>query len=142
MTGRCTTSRPTETDVRPKDFPSTDTDDDDRSARSGQTPIGARRLRTLDLHKHCNSVDFGRCGLWRTVHGEQIPTIGVGWEPSNRRRRVGDCEYGTDALEIGYRHIDTAEHYDNQSEIGNAIANSSVDRGRTLPDDESLENES
>jgi len=62
---------------------------------------------------------------WRTVHGEQIPTIGLGTYELDG----GECANTVrDALEIGYRHIDTAEHYDNQSEIGNAIANSSVDR--------------
>jgi len=50
---------------------------------------------------------------WRTVHGEQIPTIGLGTYELDG----GECAENTvrDALEIGYRHIDTAEHYDNQS---------------------------
>jgi len=33
-----------------------------------------------------------------------------------------------EALELGYRHVDTAEYYDNQAEVGDAIAQSAVDR--------------
>jgi 2,5-diketo-D-gluconate reductase B len=33
-----------------------------------------------------------------------------------------------DALETGYRHVDTAQMYDNEREVGEAIADSAVDR--------------
>lgn len=40
-----------------------------------------------------------------------------------------DCEEGVaDALAIGYRFIDTAEGYKNETQVGNAIARSSVPR--------------
>jgi diketogulonate reductase-like aldo/keto reductase len=47
-----------------------------------------------------------------------IPTIGLGtWQLLGRK-----CEEVVEkALEIGYRHIDTAEIYENQTEIGRAI---------------------
>lgn len=54
-----------------------------------------------------------------------MPSIGYGtWN------RDGDAAYRgvTDALEIGYRHIDTAEGYKNEEFVGKAIADSGVDR--------------
>ena len=54
-----------------------------------------------------------------------IPQIGYGtWN------RAGDEAYRgvRDALEIGYRHIDTAEGYDNEEHVGRAIADSDVPR--------------
>ncbi len=51
--------------------------------------------------------------------GSEIPQIGLGtW------RLYGDQAYSTvrEALAIGYRHIDTAKLYDNEVEIGRAIA--------------------
>jgi 2,5-diketo-D-gluconate reductase B len=54
-----------------------------------------------------------------------IPKIGFGtW------KRNGDEAYRTvqAALEIGYRHIDTAEAYGNEVEVGRAIAESGIPR--------------
>ena len=56
-------------------------------------------------------------------HGERIPKIGLGtWN-----LRGDECRREVKrALEIGYRHIDTAEFYQNESEIGAAISKSNV----------------
>ena len=54
-----------------------------------------------------------------------IPQIGFGtWN------RKGEQAYRTvrDALEIGYRHVDTAEGYDNEEHVGRAIADSGIPR--------------
>lgn len=54
-----------------------------------------------------------------------IPQIGFGtW------MRSGDDGYRAvlDALEVGYRHIDTAEAYDNEQDVGKAIALSGLGR--------------
>ena len=59
------------------------------------------------------------------THGVRIPAIGLGtWQLNGdvARRMVGY------ALEIGYRHIDTAQMYGNESEVGQAIARSAVPR--------------
>ena len=55
-----------------------------------------------------------------------IPPIGFG-----TYKHLGDtCVRSvTDALEIGYRHIDTAEMYGNEREVGKAIAGSGIKRG-------------
>jgi len=60
-----------------------------------------------------------------TRFGISIPSIGLGtWELRGRKcRRVV-----RKALEIGYRHIDAAAMYENESEVGSGIADSSVDR--------------
>jgi 2,5-diketo-D-gluconate reductase B len=59
------------------------------------------------------------------AHGARIPAIGLGtWQLDGdvARRMVGY------ALEIGYRHIDTAQMYGNETEVGAAIASSAVAR--------------
>ena len=54
-----------------------------------------------------------------------MPAVGLGtW-----RLRGWDCRDAvSDALELGYRHIDTAQAYGNEDDVGAAIAASDVDR--------------
>jgi 2,5-diketo-D-gluconate reductase B len=61
-----------------------------------------------------------------TVQGTDIPRLGYGtWQVTGR-----DATDGVrDALEIGYRHIDTARAYGNEAEVGEGLAASGVDRG-------------
>jgi len=55
----------------------------------------------------------------------EIPALGVGtFQLSGEQAR----ETVTTALDLGYRHVDTAEYYDNERAVGDAIARSSVDR--------------
>lgn len=60
-----------------------------------------------------------------TVQGVEVPALGFG-----TARITGDeCRTAVeDALELGYRHIDTAQMYDNEEAVGDAISDSSVDR--------------
>ncbi len=60
-----------------------------------------------------------------TKFGLSIPSIGLGtWELRGQEcRRVI-----REALELGYRHIDTAAMYENESEVGSGIVDSGVDR--------------
>jgi 2,5-diketo-D-gluconate reductase B len=60
-----------------------------------------------------------------TVQGTDVPRIGFGtWQLTGRQAEDGV----RDALEIGYRHIDTARMYANEAQVGAAIADSGVDR--------------
>ncbi|MEV4479050.1 aldo/keto reductase [Micromonospora coxensis] len=57
--------------------------------------------------------------------GNTIPQLGFGVyqiEPKDTVEAVGK------ALEIGYRHIDTAEMYGNEAEVGEAVRRSGLDR--------------
>jgi len=59
------------------------------------------------------------------VQGAAIPRIGLGtWQLQ------GNACYRAvlSALELGYRHFDTAEIYDNEAQVGRAIADSGVAR--------------
>jgi 2,5-diketo-D-gluconate reductase B len=59
------------------------------------------------------------------AQGAAIPKIGFGtWQLTGPQ-----CvEAVRDALELGYRHVDTARVYDNERDIGRAVAESGVDR--------------
>ena len=61
-----------------------------------------------------------------TVQGTEIPRLGYGtWQVTGK-----DATEGVrDALEIGYRHIDTARAYENEAEVGEGLAAGGVDRG-------------
>lgn len=58
-------------------------------------------------------------------NGVEIPVLGFGVfqiAPEETEKAV------LDAIEVGYRHIDTAQAYFNEKEVGNAIKNSGIDR--------------
>lgn len=62
--------------------------------------------------------------------GHQIPTVGFGtWQIEE-----GEPAYNAvkEALNVGYRHIDTAQAYGNESSVGQAIADSQVVRENIL----------
>ena len=63
--------------------------------------------------------------IHRTVHGTRVPALGFGtWA-----LRGDECRTSVaDALALGYRHIDTAQGYANEEEVGAAIAASDVPR--------------
>lgn len=61
--------------------------------------------------------------------GNRVPQFGLGvWKlpPEDTERVVGE------ALARGYRHIDTAQFYDNEREVGRAIAASGIPRGEVF----------
>jgi len=61
-----------------------------------------------------------------TANGAKIPLLGLGtWDLRGRTcaRMVEQ------ALRLGYRHIDTAEMYDNEREVGEGLHASGVKRG-------------
>ena len=54
-----------------------------------------------------------------------IPSIGLGtWD---LRGNAGE-KVIEEAIDVGYRHIDTAQMYENEKEVGNAIKNSKISR--------------
>ena len=60
-----------------------------------------------------------------TVGTTKVPKLGLG----TARLRGGDCLEGVGhALAIGYRAIDTAQRYENETEVGQAVAASPVRR--------------
>ncbi|WBB70712.1 aldo/keto reductase [Micromonospora sp. WMMD812] len=61
--------------------------------------------------------------------GNTIPQLGFGVfqiDPKDTAEAVGT------ALSIGYRHIDTAQMYGNEAEVGQAIRTSGLDRGEVF----------
>jgi len=60
-----------------------------------------------------------------TKNNVNIPSIGLGtWD---LRGKEGENVIQV-ALDVGYRHIDTAQMYENEKEVGNAIINSKIER--------------
>lgn len=60
-----------------------------------------------------------------SVQGVDVPALGLGtWRLAGE-----DCRRAVEtALSLGYRHLDTAQAYDNEREVGDAVAASDVDR--------------
>ncbi|HEY7455464.1 MAG TPA: aldo/keto reductase, partial [Thermoleophilaceae bacterium] len=61
--------------------------------------------------------------------GNSIPQLGFGVFQIEPEETV---EAVTTALEVGYRHIDTAEMYGNEAEVGEAIRASGLDRSEVF----------
>jgi diketogulonate reductase-like aldo/keto reductase len=60
------------------------------------------------------------------VDGAQLPLLGLGvWQVPNGRECVDAVRW---ALELGYRHIDTAQAYGNEESIGQGLRESGVPR--------------
>ena len=58
--------------------------------------------------------------------GKQIPLLGLGvWQIPNGATTVNSVRW---ALELGYRHIDTAQAYGNEESVGRALKGSGVPR--------------
>jgi 2,5-diketo-D-gluconate reductase B len=62
----------------------------------------------------------------QTIRGKKVPSLGLG-----TYRLTGDaCERAVErALAMGYRHVDTAQMYGNEAEVGRGIEDSGVERG-------------
>ncbi|MBS3056619.1 MAG: aldo/keto reductase [Candidatus Aenigmarchaeota archaeon] len=59
------------------------------------------------------------------IHGPEVPVIGFGtWQITGDQCRSAVKS----ALDIGYRHIDTAQRYENEEEVGSAISGSGIKR--------------
>lgn len=86
-----------------------------------RTPINARVLGTVAgtmdaLQSYCRTV---------TVQQVPIPAMGLG----TYRLTGRDCRRAVaSALAQGYRHVDTAQAYDNEADVGVGLRDSGVDR--------------
>jgi len=62
-----------------------------------------------------------------SANGASIPALGFGtWD----LRGEDAVRAVAGAIELGYRHIDTAQRYQNESEVGRGIRNSGIERGQ------------
>jgi len=62
-----------------------------------------------------------------SICGEQLPVIGLG---TSGLYGKSCTDMVLTALAAGYRHIDTAQGYGNEAEVGRAIASSSLGRDK------------
>ena len=63
--------------------------------------------------------------IYQTIKGEDVPALGLGTWLLEGEACVRSVER---ALEIGYRHIDTAQVYENEKEVGRGLNQSELDR--------------
>jgi diketogulonate reductase-like aldo/keto reductase len=62
--------------------------------------------------------------------GNELPLLGLGvWQVADGADAVNSVRW---ALELGYRHIDTAQAYGNEASVGQALHDSGVDRGEVF----------
>ena len=62
----------------------------------------------------------------------EVPLAGLGvWQVENGRECVDAVRW---ALELGYRHIDTAQAYGNEESVGQGLRESGVPRGEDRAD--------
>lgn len=65
--------------------------------------------------------------LFQTIQGEDVPALGLG----TYRLHGKDCRDAVeDSIRLGYRHIDTAQAYGNEEEVGAGWTSASIERGR------------
>jgi 2,5-diketo-D-gluconate reductase A len=76
-----------------------------------------------------DSFDTGTVPVITLNDGHPIPQLGFGVFQIKPR---DTAEATTRALETGYRHIDTAEMYGNEKEVGQAVARSGLDRSEVF----------
>ena len=62
---------------------------------------------------------------YQTIKGEKVPSLGLGtWRLTGTEcAKTVKC-----ALALGYRHIDTAQIYRNEEQVGQGVQDAEVDR--------------
>ena len=66
---------------------------------------------------------------YQTIKGEKVPSLGLGTYRLTGEACVRAVER---ALSMGYRHVDTAQMYGNEAEVGRGIRASGVDRAEVF----------
>lgn len=67
--------------------------------------------------------------IYKTFKGQRLPALGFGTWHLRGEHAVRTIRH---ALEVGYRHIDTATRYENEAEVGQALRESGLDRGEVF----------
>ena len=80
-------------------------------------------MTTLDLKYDAATTGIAHVEM---VDGNAIPILGFGTYKLDDEQARESVRY---ALEIGYRHIDTAAFYGNEEQVGQALAASGLPRG-------------
>src|SRR5690606_33489297 len=63
--------------------------------------------------------------LYQTAQGASVPALGFG----TYLLTGAECVAGVaDAIALGYRHLDTAQSYANEAQVGEGVRRSGVDR--------------
>src|ERR1700759_4362268 len=94
--------------------------------RGVKRPTLGRREKISRQHPHLRRVSAVTAVPQITLNnGRSIPQLGFGVFQIEKKDTVSAV---TTALETGYRHIDTAEGYGNEEEVGEAVAKSGLDR--------------
>lgn len=63
------------------------------------------------------------------LHGAKVPVIGFGtWDIRGQEGKKAILS----ALSLGYRHIDTAEFYENEEQVGSALQDSGIPRNEVF----------
>lgn len=63
--------------------------------------------------------------IYKTFKGQRLPALGFGTWHLRGEHAVRTIRH---ALDVGYRHIDTATRYENEAEVGQALRESGIDR--------------
>jgi diketogulonate reductase-like aldo/keto reductase len=86
-------------------------DQAETEAQNGDHDTGSKLMSAITTHIVTK----------RLPSGAEIPTLGFG-------SYLADYADVLSALKLGYRHIDTAELYDNEEEVGRAVRDSGIPR--------------
>src|SRR5215471_2206814 len=74
--------------------------------------------------------EFAERRVRALADGHQIPLLGLGvWQVPNGLETVNAVRW---ALELGYRHIDTAQLYGNEESVGRGLSESGVPRNEVF----------
>ncbi len=89
----------------------------------GMTTGGPTACTTLSNGVRMPRLGLGTAGVWTPHHKSAAPPLGSA---------EGVTEAVTAALDIGYRHIDTAAFYGNEQAVGQGVAAHAVDRAEVF----------
>src|SRR5438105_1334829 len=101
-------------------------------AANQQALVLGARISPSELSKHPMSMISNTTDARVRVlaDGSQIPLLGLGvWQVPNGPTTVNAVAW---ALEVGYRHIDTAQAYGNEESVGRALRESGVSRDQVF----------